>query len=38
MGAMPEVLAGGLAAGAVAALGLTLNASIRQPAALTSPC
>jgi ABC-type antimicrobial peptide transport system permease subunit len=30
MGAMPEVLAGGLAAGAVAALGLTLNASIRR--------
>jgi hypothetical protein len=30
MGAMPEVLAGGLAAGAVGALGLTLNASIRR--------
>jgi hypothetical protein len=30
MGAMPEILAGGLAAGAVAALGLTLNASIRR--------
>ena len=30
MGAMPEVLAGGLAAGAVAALGFTLNASIRR--------
>ena len=30
MGAMPEVLAGGLAAGAVAALGLTLTASIRR--------
>jgi ABC-type antimicrobial peptide transport system permease subunit len=27
---MPEVLAGGLAAGAVGALGLTLNASIRR--------
>ena len=30
MGAMPAVLAGGLAAGAVAALGFTLNASIRR--------
>jgi hypothetical protein len=30
MGTMPEVLAGGLAAGALAGLGLTLNASIRR--------
>ena len=30
MGAMPTVLAGGLAAGAVAALGLTLIASVRR--------
>ncbi len=30
MGAMPEVLAGGLAAGAVAGLGLTLVASVRR--------
>ncbi len=30
MGAMPAVLAGGLAAGAVAALGLTLAASVRR--------
>lgn len=30
MGAMPELLAGGLAAGALAGLGLTLNASIRR--------
>ena len=30
MGAMPAVLAGGLAAGAVAALGLTLVASVRR--------
>jgi ABC-type antimicrobial peptide transport system permease subunit len=30
MGAMPEVLAGGLAAGAVGALGFMLNASIRR--------
>ena len=30
MGAMPTVLAGGLAAGAVAALGLTLVASVRR--------
>jgi predicted lysophospholipase L1 biosynthesis ABC-type transport system permease subunit len=30
MGAMPAILAGGLAAGAVAALGLTLVASVRR--------
>ena len=30
MGAMPAVLAGGLAAGAVAGLGLTLVASVRR--------
>ena len=30
MGSMPEFLSGGLAVGAVAALGLTLNASIRR--------